>query len=88
MASYKNRNNEECKGCLILIGCERHPFHKKINDEDMNYCPCINCIVKMVCKIPCPEFKKYTISYYSYLDNLILENRETKIKVTKNEKNR
>lgn len=61
---YKNKDNKGCKGCLILNTCEREPSYERLNGEGIDHCPCKLCMIKMMCKMPCSEFKKYTFSLY------------------------
>ena len=55
--------NDECRGCTALNkeecvnGCEPHI-------SKTEHCPCINCIVKVMCNSVCEKFIEYTNSTY------------------------
>lgn len=54
---------EECKGCQALGGDE---FCTNGLDQNMpkDYqCPCLNCIVKVVCQNECGAFLNYVKTY-------------------------
>ena len=53
---------EECKGCLNLnsIG---HCSNRLDRIPESNQCPCLNCIVKMVCDNECDTFVKFLETY-------------------------
>ncbi len=46
-----------CKGCCNLQ-CQIIPITKE------NKCPCIECIIKMICMDGCKEFKTFNHEYY------------------------
>lgn len=43
-------NNDDCEGCTIYYPKTMCPI------VDVDYCPCRNCLVKVVCNSACPEF--------------------------------
>ena len=49
----------ECKGCLALgpKGNCRNGLETRISET--NPCPCMNCIVKMICRTQCDDFKVF-----------------------------
>jgi len=59
-----NEIYEECKGCGVINKCGLKPKYKTIKEE----CPCINCLVKGICRESCKSFDKYVSSF--------IENRE------------
>ena len=50
---------EECKGCLGLghKGSCLNVVESRITET--NRCPCMNCIVKMICRTQCNDFKVF-----------------------------
>ena len=57
-------NTNNCKGCLLYetdsVGCITR------NSPNIINCPCNNCIIKMLCKTGCQEYKdceKESITY-------------------------
>ena len=57
---------EECNGCLALVS-----YGVCTNGLDQNMptdhpCPCINCIVKVICQDECKEFLDYAKKYIVY----------------------
>jgi len=60
-AIKKDMNYRKCKGCK---GCMEFMDHtlcvgSKIVDGITVTCPCQTCLIKMVCKKGCEEFKEY-----------------------------
>lgn len=53
-----------CKGCLVT----NNYGECGIKDNLKNICPCIECLVKMVCEKPCEEWSKvrYSTNYYHF----------------------
>jgi hypothetical protein len=59
-------NNEMCQGCSTSsVLCERTPII-----DDM-VCPCVNCLVKTMCRIGCEEFQDYI--YINIQESVIIE---------------
>ncbi len=46
-------NINDCKGCLVY---EKN-IYCTIKKSPTIMCPCTNCIVKMICNIPCSDYK-------------------------------
>ncbi len=40
----------ECEGCYVTDTCV-------VEGRDVSKCPCLRCIIKMVCNDPCEEFE-------------------------------
>ena len=49
---------KECKGCLNLNSIGRCGSRLDRIPES-NQCPCLNCVVKMVCRKECKEFRDF-----------------------------
>ena len=49
----------KCNGCIDAGACQLSPHN------GLETCPCINCLLKMVCKEACNKYKQYTESYYT-----------------------
>lgn len=60
-----------CKGCVSLEGCydesrstNQHylnidyPYRIDHNDERIEECPCVACLIKMMCNVPCDPYKE------------------------------
>jgi len=62
-----NIKYKECKGCEIINKCTIKPIY--IYNDHKEKCPCIKCLVKGICGIPCRIYDEYV------LDNHL--NRET-----------
>lgn len=49
----------DCQGCTLYFsdedyyGCELNPLYEE------NKCPCIECIIKMICDTNCNEFIEF-----------------------------
>ena len=55
--SKQNNDNEYCHGCIEYIN-----FRETITCLNYNHdksCPCMPCIVKMICENYCPAWKKW-----------------------------
>ncbi len=60
---------ENCKGCLgIINNCYYSKYVDKFN------CPCVICLVKVVCRRRCNEFDKSTEQYIKIMKEPILVN--------------
>ena len=44
----------ECKGCIEFDGCDYIHEH-----EIAENCPCLNCIVKMICNNMCSDYERH-----------------------------
>jgi hypothetical protein len=54
---------KNCKGCLLYD--ERNFSHCGINSiYNGENCPCMMCIIKMVCRKICPDLRLYKDKYY------------------------
>ena len=57
---------DTCKGCYTYIEIENAITRGKVcrpNKGDID-CPCLKCIIKMMCRNPCLQFDSYrTIDY-------------------------
>jgi hypothetical protein len=51
-----------CRGCYTRMLRQKYPFNTNFCSliNDLNDCPCIECIVKPVCNNACEAFKKFT----------------------------
>lgn len=51
---------KECKGCVTLTSVGRciGGFIPRISETE--FCPCLNCILKGMCSIPCEKFGSYS----------------------------
>jgi len=46
----------KCKGCKeMVMGC----YLQTMGLVAISDCPCKDCLVKMICEIPCEEFNKF-----------------------------
>ena len=49
--------DEMCKGCYAFsnerLSCIVEPYYKG------EYCPCLSCLLKMICRVDCDLFHKY-----------------------------
>jgi hypothetical protein len=43
-----------CKGCIEYMDCDYSEYH-----EVAKKCPCITCVVKMICKDICAEYERH-----------------------------
>lgn len=70
---YIELKHNECKGCLSLYEetCS-HGFD--LNTPDKKTCPCVNCIVKIMCEEPCQKFIDYQRKYSIFQGDLCLTN--------------
>ena len=53
--------NKQCKGCktLVLVNYEKcECLLTKTGFSHVNNCPCLECIIKMVCLKQCDKFKE------------------------------
>ncbi len=65
-------NINDCKGCyssvkeLGVIKCSvLHGMKRQPNlFTRFPMCPCVDCIVKMMCKILCQEFSEFSTNFY------------------------
>jgi len=56
--------DDECRGCSALNG-EKCINGLKPHISETEHCPCINCIVKVMCDNVCKKFIRYTnLTYY------------------------
>lgn len=57
--------NNECQGCKSFLneGNDHYCDAEVTNTVGQYKCPCINCIVKMVCENTCKDFKRYANMY-------------------------
>lgn len=62
---------EECKSCWYLVHGNHQPFHIKVVcsvtytiSKIAEVCPCLNCIMKIMCRKPCEERKRLVLSSY------------------------
>lgn len=68
MTSKTELREIHCKGCKLYearseLYCNRSPITNDIK------CPCIDCLVKMMCAISCDDFKSYKLYYLrNYVD--------------------
>lgn len=52
--------SNECKGCIVYNEDDNRCAIEIIpHISETEHCPCINCIVKVMCKVVCQEFKLY-----------------------------
>ena len=52
------KNDDSIKLCALIT---------KVKTNNCTYiCPCIDCLIKGMCKARCPEFQSYAAYYYSY----------------------
>lgn len=56
----------KCIGCASSSFCHKQPSYEEIN-KDIKYCPCVTCVVKMVCVTSCMEYHAYLESYPNHL---------------------
>jgi hypothetical protein len=62
--------NKLCKGCFILRMCDENqqPLHTGCNiakSKNEGLCPCINCLVKTMCRSGCYVYRSFErICYY------------------------
>ncbi len=54
-----------CNGCIIISECVL-PYQFK-QESHVYKCPCIQCLVKMMCLIECKQYKSYVIEYQSHV---------------------
>lgn len=69
--------NNECKGCSLSredgkMGlCFAPPhFIKDKTNEEYN-CPCLNCLIKVMCDKICPDYHKYKLLYWSHITSIV-----------------
>ena len=53
---------ENCEGCNSKDNCER--YTDIMRTIDVEECPCIECLIKGMCKDPCDDFIKLFEKYY------------------------
>lgn len=51
----------KCKGCLSLSQGGRCASNHILQISETEQCPCIDCVVKIMCLDTCEEFKAYNI---------------------------
>ena len=60
-------NTNDCKGCYSdNKHCNFTPL-KRDNIDIFNklpICPCVDCVVKMICNHPCPEYSDFSNNYF------------------------
>ena len=52
---------KECEGCYTNSSCYTYSKYTEINAHLK--CPCIKCLIKMICDNPCHEYHEFTINY-------------------------
>ncbi len=57
-------DGNSCKGCLECGTCDIHP--QTYDESKLFKCPCIKCLMKVVCDDPCQEWRDYTEHYFAY----------------------
>jgi len=52
-----------CKGCLSFEVVDNSPIAScaVLYERDGMICPCIDCVIKMVCETPCEDFDNWDI---------------------------
>jgi hypothetical protein len=58
-----------CKGCSFDDGDHNIECRIKNKEEDKN-CPCIKCIIKIMCNVPCPSFNELRVKLNIPLFNI------------------
>jgi len=56
-----------CDGCSFeKLKCSMYQllFLGYIKEKDFNKCPCIECIVKLVCEVSCKQFDEHSDKHY------------------------
>jgi hypothetical protein len=57
---YPEYHNDECRGCCLLKKCAIKNVQPQYTKEfNIPFCPCMNCLVKVVCSETCNEKKSY-----------------------------
>lgn len=66
MQESTQNNNELCKGCATLRRCDNISI---VIYKGVEYkCPCVDCLLKCLCKIACPPFHQFRRDMYEYYD--------------------
>ncbi len=60
MTETTKTKNSVCEGCLLYSEYHHCGIMPTFDNED---CPCLTCIIKMVCRQICPELTQYKDKY-------------------------
>ena len=52
-------NNEMCRGCVYYKPINERMTCKIKPIKDDKICPCVNCIVKTMCKMMCDDYRNF-----------------------------
>lgn len=70
-----DRKNIECETCNAYINNACSISHSFSEPSTLlpQHCPCKECIVKIMCTITCPKFKRYMNGYHEYMKYSVIE---------------
>lgn len=68
--------DKECKGCNLSDihkeSCFTKPQYTDKNKKTYQ-CPCLNCLVKVMCTEICQDYQSFKSDYWSTLHNIIMD---------------
>lgn len=65
---------ETCHGCSVNGACTLQHF----GSVAMNQCPCINCVLKIICKDSCEKFTSHCANVFNPLTQEALNKEKEK----------
>lgn len=68
--------NNECQGCQALLRDGNCTNGLDQNMPKDHLCPCMNCIIKVICEEECEEFLRYLKTYSPSLFTLYRRNKD------------
>jgi len=88
----QNLDFSSCEGCYCynILNNHTHNLQQicvgipsvRVNTLPLIFCPCTNCMIKVICKTPCKEYETYKllahdfITYRLYKQKLIIQTKK------------